>query len=95
MRESDRMEFTLLMGELCVVYQVEATVELMGVYWKHLYDFDIAQIKNAVDSVIKTSDRFPTISKFTETIERSYSGMKKDWLSPGEIDKLRAEGILP
>lgn len=95
MQESNRMEFTLLMGELCAAFQVEPTVELMSVYWRHLAGLEVSQIKNAVNALIKTADRFPTVSKFIEIIECSYSGMKKDWLAPEEIEKYRAEGILP
>lgn len=70
MKELDRMKFTLLMGEMCVAFQVEPTDELMEVYWKHLAaSVSITGFEETVNYNIKNSDRFPTISKLLQEPE--------------------------
>jgi hypothetical protein len=78
------------MGELGLAFRVDASKEMMGVYWKYLHDRSLYQVTNAIEDIIKSGDRFPSVAKIRElagsyrefkTVERSQAEMIEEFSS--------------
>lgn len=71
----NRKQFALLMGELGVAFRVDASREMMGVYWKFLHDRTMRQVRLAIEDIIKSGDKFPPVSRIRD-IAGSYREFK-------------------
>ena len=63
MKDSDKMEFAALMGELSLSFLTEPSKETMRVYFKRLGDCSMNQVRKAINQIIETDDRFPVLSR--------------------------------
>ena len=62
----NRKLFASLMGELGLAFRVDASKEMMAVYWKHLHDRSMYQVGHAITDIIRSGDRFPTVARIRE-----------------------------
>lgn len=61
MKDQDKKQFALLMGEVGAAFGRNPEKEMMSVYFKHLADYSIEAVTWGVEKAIQTGDRFPVI----------------------------------
>jgi hypothetical protein len=59
MTQNDREPFARILAALAEVFDAPVTPARAELYWNALRDLDLALIRDAADSLIKTADRFP------------------------------------
>lgn len=80
-----------MMGELAISFQSDLTNEEIKVYFKRLNEFSIYQVEKAIDKIIDTEDRFPTVKVF-----RDYArAFKRDPPQPAQDVPQIEERVLP
>lgn len=63
MKEQDKAEFAILMGEMGVAFKTDVDKPTMAVYFNRLQSFTMYQVRRAIDNIISHDDRFPVFSR--------------------------------
>lgn len=66
MTDQDKKPFAALMAMLGEAFFKDVSKPTMAIYFQYLTDYRIEAIKHAVDEIIKTHDRFPTVKVIRE-----------------------------
>ncbi len=66
MTDQDKKPFAALMAMLGEAFFKDVSKPTMAIYFQYLTDCRIEAIKHAVDEIIKTHDRFPTVKVIRE-----------------------------
>lgn len=64
--KQDRAQFSLLMGKLSVAFNAPLTDDTVAVFFEFLADRSMFQIERAILEVIRSGERFPSVSKIRE-----------------------------
>ena len=63
MQEQDKIQFSKSMAELGISFNRNVDRETLAVYFKHLSSQTIYQVCRAIDDIIASDEKFPTVSR--------------------------------
>ena len=77
MTEQDSKEFAVMMGELSISFRSGISQIDIDVYFKHLQEFTLYQLRKAVDRIIEQEEYFPKVSKI-KTLARTFNSAPRE-----------------
>lgn len=89
------MEFSKLMAEMSFAFRADLPEGAVDTYWKYLVDMSWFQVQSAMNQIIKTGDRFPSVAQI-RTLAGSYREMKTKEISTAiQIEEFASNDCKP